>query len=182
MGQTKKQRLLATAKPARNTAREPSMGTQGIEAFFLHCYAQMNMTAMAMKAVGPKGFSLTKLRILGFATLTPGLTVGELVQYIRVTHQSVNEPLRQLINEGYVVAKIGVKDRRHKRLFATRKGLQRYMRNVRAQARKFEDAFRATGSGAASSFLEVQRRLVQPSDREWIVRALAVAGKHVASG
>jgi DNA-binding MarR family transcriptional regulator len=181
MGQTKKQRLVKTAKPARNTAREPSMGTRGIEAFFLHCCAQMNMAAMAMKIL-PKGFSMTKLRILGFATLSPGLTVGELVQYMRVTHQSVNEPLRQLIDEGYVVAKIGVKDRRHRRLFATRKGHNRYVRNVRAQARTFEDALRATGSGAASSFLEVQRRLVQPRDREWVVRALAVAVKDVASG
>jgi len=158
------------------------MRARATEAIFLQCYAHINMSALAMKAMGPKGFSPTKARILAFATLTPGLTVGELVQYMRVSHQSVNEPLRRLINEGYIVAKIGVEDRRHKRLFATRKGAERYMRNVRAQVRKVEDAFRATGSEAASSFLQIQRRLVEPSDREWIARAMEVAGKHLAGG
>jgi len=157
------------------------MRIQAVEAFMLHCYAQMHMTAIAMEALGADGFSLTRLRILGFATMTPGLTVGELVQSMHLTHQGVNESLRRLINEGYIDAKIGTEDRRHKRLFATRKGAERYMRNVRAQAKKFEDAFRATGSGAASSFLEVGRRLVQPSDREWIARALRVAARGVAA-
>ena len=32
--------------------------------------------------MGPKGFSPTKARILAFAALTPGLTVGELVEYM----------------------------------------------------------------------------------------------------
>jgi DNA-binding MarR family transcriptional regulator len=182
MGHAKKMRLVERTKPARDTAREPSVRAQALEGMFLLCYAHIHMSATAMKAMGPKGFSPTKARILAFATLTPGLTVGELVQYMRVSHQSVNEPLRRLINEGYIVAKIGVEDRRHKRLFATRKGTERYMRNIRAQVRKFEDAFRATGSEAASGFLEVQRHLVEPGDREWIVRALRVAAKGVAGG
>jgi DNA-binding MarR family transcriptional regulator len=182
MGQAKKQRLLETAKPASEAARESSMRARAIEAIFLQCYVHIHMSVTAMQAMGPKGFSPTKARILAFAALTPGLTVGELVEYMRVSHQSINEPLRRLINEGYIVARIGVEDRRHKRLFATRKGTERYMRNVRAQVRKVENAFRATGSEAASSYLEVQRRLVEPSDREWIARALRVAAKGVAGG
>ena len=180
MGHARKMRLVE--KPVRDTARDRSVRAQAMEGMFLLCYAHIHMSATTMKAMGPKGFSPTKARILAFATLTPGLTVGELVEYMRVSHQSINEPLRRLINEGYIVAKIGVEDRRHKRLFATRKGAERYMRNVRAQVRKVEDAFRATGSEAASSYLEVQRRLVEPSDREWIARALRVAAKGVAGG
>jgi DNA-binding MarR family transcriptional regulator len=153
-----------------------------MEGMFLLCYAHIHMSANTMKVMGAKGFSPTKARILAFAVLTPGLTVGELVQYMRVSHQSVNGPLRRLITEGYIVAKIGVEDRRHKRLFATRKGTARYMRNIRAQVRMFEDAFRGSSLEATSGFLEVQRRLVEPGDREWIVRALRVAAKGFAGG
>jgi hypothetical protein len=56
------------------------------------------------------------------------------------------------------------------------------MRNIRAQVRKFEEAFRATGAEAANGFLQVQRRLVEPGDREWIVRAVRAAAKGVAGG
>ena len=116
MGRAKKQGLLETTKPARETEREPSMRVRAMEGMFLLCCAHIQMSANTMKVMGAKGFSPTKARILAFATLTPGLTVGELVEYMRVSHQSVNEPLRRLINEGYIVAKIGVEDRRHKRL------------------------------------------------------------------
>jgi DNA-binding MarR family transcriptional regulator len=182
MGRAKKQGLLETTRPARETEREPSMRVRAMEGMFLLCCAHIQMSANTMKVMGAKGFSPTKARILAFATLTPGLTVGELVQYMRVSHQSVNEPLRRLINEGYIVAKIGVEDRRHKKLFATRKGTARYMQNVRVQVRMFEDAFRAMGLEATNGFLEVQRRLVEPGDREWIARALRVAEKSVAGG
>src|SRR5687767_26986 len=98
MGQAKKQRLVESAKPALESATQPSMRARALEAIFLQCYAHIQMSAIAMKAMGPNGFSPTKARILAFATLTPGLTVGELVDYMRVSHQSVNEPLRRLIN------------------------------------------------------------------------------------
>lgn len=157
------------------------MRARAIEAFFLHCCLQIKMTARAVKTLEPKSFSLTKIRILALAALTPGLTVGEVVQYLRLTHQSVNGPLKELINDRYIVVKLGEEDRRHKRLFATRKGTQRYIRHVHAQAKNFEGAFRVTGSGAAKTFLEVYRRMVEPSEREWIARALPIAAIDIAS-
>lgn len=175
MRRAKKQRLVEPGKLARKAERAPAVRAQAIEAFFLHCYAQIQLADMAVKTVEYKGFSVTKIRILGLAALAPGLTVGELVRHLRLTHQSVNEPLRDLISEGFIVAKIGVKDRRHKRLFATRKGSRTHIRHVQRLAKNFENAFRATGSTAATGVLEVYRRLAQPSDRKWIARALSVA-------
>jgi DNA-binding MarR family transcriptional regulator len=128
-----------------------------------------------MQALGASGFSLTKNRILGFATLTPGITVGELVRALRVTHQNLNEPLRRLIDEGYIVAKIGEEDRRHKRLFATAKGSRLYRRVLAEQLAQLEEAFRAAGPDATQGFLEVHRHLVDAGGREWIERASRVA-------
>jgi DNA-binding MarR family transcriptional regulator len=94
-----------------------------------------------------------------------------MVKRLRITHQAVNGPLRQLIEEGYVVAKIGVEDRRHKRLYATRKGSRLYVRHLTENVARVEEAFRAAGPEAVRGFLEVHRRLVDSGDREWAERA-----------
>jgi DNA-binding MarR family transcriptional regulator len=176
------QRKTRTLEPAAERNAQPEaeakLSTQAAEAFFLHFFTQVNLTSAAVEALGPSGFSLTKHRILGFATLTPGITVGELVRSLRVTHQNLNEPLRRLINEGYIVAKIGEEDRRHKRLFATAKGSRLYRRVIAQQLAMLERAFAAAGPEATRGFLEVQRQLVGETDRDWVTQATrAIAGE-----
>ena len=181
MRRTKKQRHSEAAKPARGEHRNPAMRAQAMEAFFLHAFAYIHMSVITLRVVEREGLSVTKLRILALATLTPDLTVGDLVRHLRVTHQAVNEPLRELIRQGYIVAKVGLKDRRHKTLLATRKGSNLYMQHAHRLAKLFEGAFRATSPGAATTVIRVFRRLVQPSDREWIAQALPIAEKAIAS-
>ena len=161
-------------------ARKRVVRAQAAEGFFLHCLVAMHMSAIASKALGSAGFSLTKHRILGFATLTPGITVGALVRAMRVTPQSLHAPLRRLIDEGYVVAKIGDEDRRHKRLFATRKGGRLYLRVLGKNLDKVEQTFRAMGPKAVRGFLEVHRQLVEPNDLRWIERASRVVEKNAS--
>jgi DNA-binding MarR family transcriptional regulator len=163
-----------SAEPDR--APETDLNALATEAFFLHFFTHVNMTSTAMDALGASGFSLTKNRILGFATLTPGITVGELVRSLRVTHQNLNEPLRRLIDEGYIVAKIGVEDRRHKKLFATPKGSRLYRRVLGEQVKKLQAAFEAAGPAAACGFLEVHRHLCAPSELDWIAKAAEAVG------
>lgn len=159
---------------AADKSPEPSrQASEVTEAFFLHFFTHVNMTAAAMQALGDTGFSLTKNRILGFATLTPGMTVGELVRTLRVTHQNLNEPLRRLIADGYIVAKIGDEDRRHKRLFATPKGARLYRKVLAEQVSRLEKAFEQAGPQAVQGFMAVHRLLVESSDLDWINRASA---------
>ena len=159
-------------------SRERRMRAQATDGFFLHCLMAMHMQAIATKALGSEGFSLTKHRILGFATLTPGITVGGLVQSLRVSHQALNRPLRTLISEGYVVAKNGIEDRRKKQLFPTRKGSRLYLRVIEETIGRVDEVFRAAGPQSVRGFLEVHRRLVEARDRQWV----AVASKVVEEG
>jgi len=163
-------------------APQPALGAQAVEGYVLYCLAYVQTAAIAARVLHSVGSSLTKQRILGWATLTPGITVGELVNGLRITHQAVNAPLRQLIKEGYVVAKIGVEDRRHKRLFATRKGSRSYVRHLTENVAKVEEAFRAAGPDAVRGFLEVLRNLVGPVDREWAERAARIVERPERKG
>ena len=155
----------------RSRPTRRGLKTEAVAGFLLHCLTYIQATAISTRVLGAAGFSLTKQRILGLATLSPGVTVGEVVTRLRISHQGVNGPLRQLIKEGYVVAKIGVEDRRHKRLFATPKGSRRYVRSHAENVAKMEAAFRAAGPEAVRGFLEVHKHLVGPEDHEWAERA-----------
>lgn len=162
----------SSAEPVGSGEMKDSTTSRATEAFFLHFFTHVTLAAAATEALGASGFTLTKNRILGFATLTPGITVGELVRALRVTHQNLNEPMRRLIAEGYIVARIGEEDRRHKRLFATAKGSRLYRCVLSTQLAKLEAAFEAAGPEATRGFLEVQRQLAEPADLDWIQRAV----------
>ena len=155
-------------------SRERRVRAQAIEGFLLHCLMAMHLQAIASKALGSEGFSLTKHRILGFATLTPGITIGELVRALRVSRQALNRPLRTLISEGYVVAKNGIEDRRKKQLFPTRKGSRLYLRVIAKNIERVEQVFQAAGPQSVRGFLDVHRRLIDARDSQWIEVALKV--------
>ena len=131
----------------------------------------VHLQALTIKSLGSEGFSATKHRILGFATVTPGITVGGLVQALRVSRQALNRPLRTLISEGYVVEKYGVEDRRQKQLFPTRKGSRLYLRVTAKNVGRVDQVFRAAGPKSVRGFLEVHRRMVDAQDLQWIEAA-----------
>ena len=155
-------------------SRERKIRAQATDGFFLHCLMAMHMQAIASKALGSEGFSLTKHRILGFATLTPGITIGELVRALRDTRQALNRPLRTLISEGYVAEKNGAEDRRQKQLYPTPKGSRLYLRVIAKNIGRVEQVFLAAGPQSVRGFLDVHRRLVDARDRQWIEVALKV--------
>ena len=155
-------------------SRERRIRAQATDGFFLHCLMAMHMQAIATKALGSEGFSLTKHRILGFATLTPGITIGELVRALRVSRQALNRPLGALISEGYVEEKNGPEDRRQKQLYPTRKGSRLYLRVIAKNIERVEQVFQAAGPQSVRGFLDVHRRLIDARDSQWIEVALKV--------
>lgn len=146
-----------------------------LEGFFLHFFANVNLASDAVQVLNPSGFSLIRNRILGLATLTPGLTISQLVQALRVSHQNINAPLRSLANEGYIDVVIGSEDRRQRHLHATGKGRQLFLEVLDHQMNRVRRAFSAAGPEAVRGFLEVQRHLVEQSDLAWIERMLQMA-------
>ncbi len=154
--------------------RERRIRTQAADGFFLHCLMAMHMQAIAGKALGSEGFSLTRHRILGFATLTPGITIGELVRALRVSRQALNRPLGALISEGYIEEKNDPEDRRQKQLYPTRKGSRIYLRVIAKNIERVEQVFQAAGPQSVRGFLDIHRRLIDARDCQWIEVALKV--------
>jgi len=80
-------------------------------------------------------------RILFFVNRTPGLTVAELLEILRITKQSLARVLKQLIDKGYIVQMAGENDRRKRMLFPTTQGRELILQLSSPQSERIKKAF-----------------------------------------
>lgn len=102
----------------RSRKREDELN-QALEALF-HGFNALVARPDAMLA--EQGLSRVHHRILYFVGRNPGLSVNELLGILGVSKQSLNAPMRQLGELGYVQAQPDAQDRRIKRLSLTESG------------------------------------------------------------
>src|SRR3954466_2570327 len=72
---------------------------QGIELLF---FAYRDFTADPDRILAPLGYGRAHHRVIHFVGRNPGITVGDLLGILRITKQSLNRVLGQLVREGYI--------------------------------------------------------------------------------
>jgi len=125
---------------------------KGIEAMF---FAYRGFTADPDRILEARGYGRAHHRALHFIHRAPGTTVNNLLAILGVTKQSLNRVLRSLIDDGLVVSRIGVKDRRERHLSLTDKGLELERALSDAQRARMRAAYRAAGPSAVAGFRQV---------------------------
>src|SRR4051794_21578948 len=68
------------------------------------------------------GFGRAHHRVLHFVNRNPGLTIAALLEILKITKQSLNRVLKELLDQGYVEQRAGQTDRRQRLLFPTARG------------------------------------------------------------
>ena len=91
------------------------------------------------------GFGRAHHRVLHFVDRRPGLTIAELLDILKITKQSLNRVLKELIGKGFVESRTGTSDRRQRLLFTTPDGPR-----TGAQARQAADAAYHAGARATA--------------------------------
>src|ERR1700726_2394746 len=92
---------------------------QGIELLF---FAYRDFTAEPDAILAQYGFGRAHHRIVHFVGRHPQMTVGELLAVLRITKQSLNRVLGQLVRRGFILQRPGSHDRRQRLLELTQKG------------------------------------------------------------
>ena len=83
------------------------------------------------------------------------MTVGELLGILRITKQSLNRVLGQLVRQGFIVQHRGPDDRRQRLLELTESGRELERRLSEPQRARVAAAYRAAGVGAVEGFRKV---------------------------
>ena len=90
-----------------------------IELFF---FAYRDFVGDADRLLEAYGFGRAHHRVLYFVSRRPGLTIAELLEILRITKQSLNRVLRELVDKNFVEIQAGALDRRRRQLYATPDG------------------------------------------------------------
>jgi len=90
-----------------------------------------------------------------FIARNPGLSVAELLGFLKVTKQSLNRVLNDLLASGLVERKTGMQDRRTRRLQLTPAGKEVADAVWNAQRPLIAAAFKAAGQDAVNGYRKV---------------------------
>src|SRR3974377_1198378 len=122
---------------------------QGMDLLF---HAFSGLFAQGEEQLKKAGLGRAHHRALHFSARNPGLSVQALLGILKITKQSLNRVLNDLLNEGFVERKAAPDDRRMRQLRLTAKGEALEAALWEAQRPGLARAFREAGPEAVSGF------------------------------
>ncbi len=114
-------------------------------------------------------------RVLHFVNRSPGLKVAELLDILKITKQSLARVLKELVDEGWIIQHEGTSDRRQRLLYATEKGQALSHKLDSLQARRVDEALRASGVASADSIAQFLFAMTSREEREKVWALLPAA-------
>jgi DNA-binding MarR family transcriptional regulator len=146
------------AQPRR--AEEPMY--ELIEQFF---FAYRDFVGDADRLLEAYGFGRAHHRVLYFVSRRPGLTIAELLEILRITKQSLNRVLRELVDKSFIDIQAGTLDRRRRQLYATPEGERLALKLALVQTRRFALALEQLGDSGDESALAFLTAMIDPQKR-----------------
>jgi len=141
-------------------AREETI-RQGIELLF---FAYRDFTAEPDAILEQYGFGRAHHRVVHFVGRHPHMTVGELLDILRITKQSLNRVLGQLLRQGFIIQHRGTADRRQRLLELTERGRELEHRLSEVQRARVGKAFQRAGPQAVEGFRQVLLGIIAADD------------------
>jgi len=144
---------------------------QGIELMF---FAYRDLTSEPDAILAGHGYGRAHHRAIHFIKRRPGITVAGLLAILRVTKQSLNRVLRQLVADGFVDSRTGSEDRRQRLLSLTPAGERLEAAVSTVQRDRLRRAYSEAGPEAVAGFRLVLERMIDAAMRE---TALSLVGR-----
>ncbi|HEY8579565.1 MAG TPA: helix-turn-helix domain-containing protein, partial [Beijerinckiaceae bacterium] len=110
-----------TGRPEERPEGGPD-GKPDYELIELLFFAYRDFVGDADRLLESLRFGRAHHRVLHFVLRHPGLTIAELLDILRITKQSLNRVLKELLDQGYVESHPGAHDRRQRQLTLTARG------------------------------------------------------------
>ena len=105
-------------------------------------------------------FGLAHLRALNLIERNPGTNLGELMFQLKVTKQSLNRVLRDLLNAKMIKQIKDNEDTRKKNLFLDREGKIFFEKIYETQKKRIFDALKSSEPDSVIKFKEVLNRII----------------------
>ena len=136
-----------------------------IELFF---FAYRDFVSDPDRILAEYGFGRAHHRVLHFVDRQPGLTIAELLDILRITKQSLNRVLKELIEKNFVESRTGTSDRRQRLLYATPRGHELAVKLARLQTRRIMRALATMDADAKAVASRYLLAMIDADDREHV--------------
>ena len=123
-------------------------------------YAYRETFSDPQKVLSKKFFGPAHLRSLNLIERHPGISPGELIFKLKVTKQSLNRVLRDLMNSKMVKEVKDQKDTRKKNLFLNKEGKIFFDSVYNSQKKRIFNALKNSNSDSVIKFKEVLKKIV----------------------
>jgi len=165
---------LAEAPPAAATEPDAEPHFDVIELLF---FAYRDFVSDPDRILTDYGFGRAHHRVLHFVNRQPGLTIADLLDILRITKQSLNRVLKELVEKGFIEQRPGVQDRRQRLLFPTAKGRSLALALSRPQDERIRRAIDRCGEEDRQAALRFLFAMIDENDRDHVARLVYGAGE-----
>ena len=117
-------------------------------------YAYRETFSDPKEILSKKFFGPAHLRALNLIERNPGINLGELIFRLKVTKQSLNRVLRDLIKNKAILLKKGEVDSRQRLIFLNEKGKKLFEEIFLEQKKRIYTAFKNSDSDSVIKFKE----------------------------
>ena len=155
------QAALAQGPTARDAGLEERPAYDLIELLF---FAYRDFVGDPDRLLAEFGFGRAHHRVLHFVDRRPGLTIAELLEILRITKQSLNRVLKELIDKGYVESRTGMADRRQRHLYVTARGHELALRLARLQTHRIRRALADGPEDVGAAARRFLLGMIDPAD------------------
>jgi DNA-binding MarR family transcriptional regulator len=170
---------LAAVKSQSGADRPGPVDFATIELFF---FAYRDFVSEPDRALARDGFGRAHHRVLHFVNRHPGLTIAELLDILKITKQSLNRVLKDLIDQGHVEQRAGDVDRRQRLLFLTAKGGGLARELATLQSLRIRAALDELPPGADHTVRRFLAAMVDAAEREKVDRIVANGARAAGEG
>ncbi len=123
-------------------------------------YAYRETFSDPKEVLSKKFFGPAHLRSLNLIERHPGISLGELIFKLKVTKQSLNRVLRDLIKSKMIKQVKDETDTRKKNLFLDKEGKIFFEAVYNAQRKRIFNALRSSSSDSVIKFKEVLKKII----------------------
>jgi DNA-binding MarR family transcriptional regulator len=174
--------MSAPALSTIDLARETPTVEPPYDLIELLFFAYRDFVGEADLVLGAYGFGRAHHRVLHFVDRLPGLTIAELLDILRITKQSLNRVLRDLVEGGFIEQRAGVSDRRRRLLVTTRRGETLAHELARVQGERISQALATAGVEARETVHRFLAGMVNREDRDHVLELIGrgrINGPHL---
>jgi DNA-binding MarR family transcriptional regulator len=131
-------------------------------------FAHMEMADASDQLLAQHGLGRPHHRVLYFSQLSPGITVGELTNMLRISNQALSRTMQQIVAQGFLEQRYCPDDRRVRRHYVTDKGATLLTASKARQFAVIRKAHLGCPQSDIEAFWRTLTLLSRPEDLAWI--------------